>query len=55
MRSYLDKAKVNHKRIVRYVEVDAVFNADYEFNIYFVKKLDFGIENRVLNFSKIVF
>jgi hypothetical protein len=35
--------------------LDAVFNADYEFDIYFVKKLDFGIENWVLNFSKIVF
>ncbi len=35
--------------------LDAVFNADYEFDIYFVKKLDFGIENRVLNVSKIVF
>jgi hypothetical protein len=35
--------------------LDAVFNADYESDIYFVKKLDFGIENRVLNVSKIVF
>jgi hypothetical protein len=35
--------------------LDAVFNADYEFDICFVKKLDFGIENWVLNFSKIRF
>jgi hypothetical protein len=35
--------------------LDAVLNADYELDIYFVKKLDFGIESRVLNFSKIVF
>jgi hypothetical protein len=35
--------------------LDAVFNADYEFDIYFVNKIRFGIENRVLNFSKIVF
>jgi hypothetical protein len=35
--------------------IDAVFNADYEFDIYFVKKLDFDIENWVLNASKIVF
>jgi hypothetical protein len=35
--------------------LDAVFNADYEFGIYFVQKLDFGIENRLLDFSKIVF
>jgi hypothetical protein len=35
--------------------LDAVVNADYEFYIYFVQKLDFGIENLVLSFSKIVF
>jgi hypothetical protein len=35
--------------------IDAVFNADYEFDIYCVKKLDFGIKNWVLNVSKIVF
>ena len=35
--------------------LDAVFDADHEFDIYFVKKLDFGVENWVLNFSKIVF
>jgi hypothetical protein len=36
------------------VLLDAVFNADYEFDVYFIKKFDFGIENWVLNFSKIV-
>ncbi len=35
--------------------LDAIFDTDYEFDTYFVKKLDFGIENWVLNFSKIVF
>ncbi len=34
---------------------DSVFNAGYEFDIYFVQKLDFGIENRVLSYPKIVF
>jgi hypothetical protein len=29
------------------VSLDAVFNADYEFDIYFVKELYFGIENWV--------
>jgi hypothetical protein len=34
---------------------DAVFNADYKFDIYLVKKLDFGLENWILNVSKIIF
>jgi len=35
--------------------LDIVFNVDCEFEFYFVKKFDFGIEKRALNFSKIVF
>ncbi len=35
--------------------LDAVFNADYEFDVYFIKKFDFAIENWVLNFSKSYF
>jgi hypothetical protein len=38
-----------------YESLGADFNADYEFDIDFVQKSDFGIENRVLNFSKIAF
>jgi hypothetical protein len=32
--------------------LDAVFNAGYAFDLYFLEKLDFGIENRLLDFSK---